>query len=113
MTEWLVILLVGLTVVFIGLSKAGFGGDLGVLTSPLCVVAFGIAGQSQQFAIGFLLPLLCEGDGFSLYHYWGKWRLDNLKYLLRGGAFRGFDWRVGDGKARATAFQPNYRNFGG
>jgi len=84
MTEWLVILLVGLTVVFIGLSKAGFGGNLGMLTSPLCVVAFGIAGQSPQFAIGFLLPLLCAGDGFSLYHYWGKWRLDNLKYLLPG-----------------------------
>jgi uncharacterized membrane protein YfcA len=84
MTEWLVILLVGLTVVFIGLSKAGFEGDLGVLMSPLCVVAFGIAGQSPQFAIGFLLPLLCAGDGFSLYHYWGKWRLDNLKYLLPG-----------------------------
>lgn len=55
-----------------------------MLTAPLCVVAFGIAGQSPQFAIGFLLPLLCAGDGFSLYHYWGKWRLDNLKYLLPG-----------------------------
>ena len=84
MTEWPVILIVGLTVAFIGLSKAGFGGGLGMLTAPLCVVAFGIAGQSPQFAIGFLLPLLCAGDGFSLYHYWGKWRLDNLKYLLPG-----------------------------
>ena len=36
-----------------------------MLTSPLCVVAFGIAGQSPQFAIGFLLPLLCAGDGFT------------------------------------------------
>ena len=84
MTEWPVILIVGLTVAFIGLSKAGFGGGLGMLTTPLCVVVFGIAGQSPQFAIGFLLPLLCAGDGFSLYHYWGKWRLDNLKYLLPG-----------------------------
>ena len=72
MTEWSVILLVGLTVVFIGLSKTGFGGGLGILTAPLCVVAFGIAGQSPQFAIGFLLPLLCAGDGFSLYHYRGN-----------------------------------------
>ena len=84
MTEWPVILLVGFAVVFIGLSKAGFGGGLGMLTTPLCVVAFGMAGQSPQFAIGFLLPLLCAGDSFSLYHYWRQWRLENLKYLLPG-----------------------------
>ena len=84
MTELPVILLVGFAVVFIGLSKAGFGGGLGMLTAPLCVVAFGMAGQSPQFAIGFLLPLLCAGDSFSLYHYWRHWRLENLKYLLPG-----------------------------
>ncbi len=84
MTEWPVILLVGFAVVFIGLSKAGFGGGLGMLTTPLCVVAFGMAGQSPQFAVGFLLPLLCAGDSFSLYHYWRQWRLENLKYLLPG-----------------------------
>ena len=55
-----------------------------MLTTPLCVVAFGMAGQSPQFAIGFLLPLLCTGDSFSLYHYWRQWRLENLKYLLPG-----------------------------
>lgn len=84
MTELPVILLVGFAVVFIGLSKAGFGGGLGMLTTPLCVVAFGMAGQSPQFAIGFLLPLLCAGDSFSLYHYWRQWQLENLKYLLPG-----------------------------
>ena len=74
MTEWLVILLVGLTVVFIGLSKAGFGGDLGMLTSPLCVVAFGIAGQSPQFAIGFLLPQGLEsGSPAPLHTEQGQW----------------------------------------
>ena len=31
-----------------------------------------------------LLPLLCAGDAFSLYHYWKKWRIENLKYLLPG-----------------------------
>ena len=84
MTELPGILLVGFAVVFIGLSKAGFGGGLGMLTTPLCVVAFGMAGQSPQFAIGFLLPLLCAGDSFSLYHYWRQWRLENLKCLLPG-----------------------------
>ncbi len=71
--------LAAVAVLFIGLSKAGFGGGLGILTTPLCVLAFG-----PQAAIGVLLPLLCAGDAFSLYHYWGKWERRNLKYLLPG-----------------------------
>src|SRR5882762_282483 len=73
------VLLTSLAVLFIGLSKAGFGGGLGMLTTPLCVLAFG-----AKDAIGILLPLLCAGDAFSLYHYWGKWERKNLKYLLPG-----------------------------
>ena len=61
-------MLAAVAVLFIGLSKAGFGGGLGMLTTPLCVLAFG-----AKDAIGILLPLLCAGDAFSLYHYWGKW----------------------------------------
>jgi hypothetical protein len=72
-------LLAGLAVMFIGVAKAGFGGGLGMLTTPLCVLAFG-----PRDAIGILLPLLCAGDAFSLWHYWGKWRAENLKYLLPG-----------------------------
>lgn len=68
-----------LAALFIGISKAGFGGGLGLLTTPLCVLAFG-----AKDAIGILLPLLCAGDLFSLYHYWGRWRRENLKYLLPG-----------------------------
>jgi hypothetical protein len=77
-------LLASLGVVFIGLSKAGFGGGLGMLTTPICVLAFGASGREPSFAIGTLLPLLCAGDAFSLYHYWGKWERKNLKYLLPG-----------------------------
>ncbi len=66
-------------VLFIGLSKAGFGGGLGMLTTPLCVLAFG-----ARSGIGILLPLLCAGDLFSLYHYWGKWDRKNLMFLLPG-----------------------------
>ncbi|HNQ87053.1 MAG TPA: sulfite exporter TauE/SafE family protein [Verrucomicrobiota bacterium] len=68
-----------LAALFIGVSKAGFGGGLGMLTTPLCVLAFG-----GRDAIGILLPLLCAGDLFSLYHYWGQWERKNLKYLLPG-----------------------------
>jgi len=72
-------ILAALAVLFIGLSKAGFGGGLGMLTTPLCVLAF-----DARSAIGILLPLLCAGDIFSLRHYWAKWDKANLKYLLPG-----------------------------
>jgi uncharacterized protein len=77
-------LLAAAGVLFIGLSKAGFGGGLGMLTTPLCVVAFGAGGHPPSFAVGAILPLLCAGDLFSLYHYWRKWEGRNLKYLLPG-----------------------------
>lgn len=66
-------------VLFIGLSKAGFGGGLGMLTTPLCALAFG-----PKAAIGILLPLLCAGDAFSMWHYRGKWDRRNLRLLLPG-----------------------------
>jgi len=71
--------LAAIAVLFIGLSKAGFGGGLGMLTTPLCALAF-----DARTAIGIILPLLSTGDLFSLYHYWGKWDRKNLFYLLPG-----------------------------
>ena len=55
-----------------------------MLTTPLCVLAFSVEGKEPTFAIGILLPLLCAGDAFSMYHYWGRWERRNLKYLLPG-----------------------------
>ena len=66
-------------VLFIGISKAGFGGGLGLLTTPLAVLTFG-----SKDALGIILPLLCAGDAFSLWNYWGKWEARNLKFLLPG-----------------------------
>jgi len=77
-------LLAACGVLFIGLSKAGFGGGLGMLTTPLCVLAFGAGGRAPTFAVGTILPLLCAGDLFSLYYYWRKWESKNLRYLLPG-----------------------------
>ena len=79
MSEWTQYIIGALAVLFIGLSKAGFGGGLGMLVTPLCVLAF-----DAKSAIGILLPLLCAGDVFSLYHYWGKWNRHNLNYLIPG-----------------------------
>jgi uncharacterized membrane protein YfcA len=77
-------LLAAFGVLFIGLSKAGFGGGLGMLTTPVCVLAFGAGGKPAAFAVGVILPLLCAGDAFSLYHYWGKWEKRNLHCLIPG-----------------------------
>lgn len=49
-----------------------------MLTTPLAVLAFG------KDAVGIVLPLLCAGDAFSLYHYWGKWEKRNLAFVLPG-----------------------------
>jgi len=68
----------------VGLSKAGFGGGLGILTTPLAVIAFSRIHRTPVFAIGVVLPLLCAADLFSLWFYRGKYRADNLKYLLPG-----------------------------
>lgn len=88
--DWTQYLLAGFAVLFIGIAKAGFGGGLGMLVTPLCVLAFG-----PKAAIGILLPLLCLGDVFSLWHYWGKWRAANLRFLLPGvviGIVLGVQW---------------------
>ncbi len=72
------LLLAAFAVLFIGVSKAGFGGGLGMLTTPLAALAFG------RDAVGIVLPLLCAGDAFSLFHYWGKWEKRNLAFVLPG-----------------------------
>jgi uncharacterized membrane protein YfcA len=77
--SWQSFTLAAVAVLFIGLSKAGFGGGLGMLTTPLCALAF-----PPKYAIGMLLPLLCAGDLASMYFYRGKWEKRNLRYLLPG-----------------------------
>lgn len=78
------IALLVLAAILIGLSKAGFGGGLGILSTPICIIALSRAGYSPMFAVGFVLPLLVFADAASLYHYWGRWNSANLRYLLPG-----------------------------
>jgi len=78
------ILLASAGILLMGFSKAGFGGGLGILTTPLCVLAFAKLGKPPVFAIGFVLPLLVIADAASLYHYWNKWEFSNLRFLIPG-----------------------------
>jgi uncharacterized membrane protein YfcA len=55
-----------------------------MLKTPICVLAFGAGGKPATFAVGVILPLLCAGDAFSLYHYWRKWDRRNLRCLIPG-----------------------------
>jgi hypothetical protein len=64
---------------FIGIAKAGFGGGLGILVTPLAALAY----PSRQ-AIGIVLPLLIVADIFSLYFYWRKWDARNVRWLVPG-----------------------------
>jgi uncharacterized membrane protein YfcA len=64
---------------FIGIAKAGFGGGLGILVTPLAALVY----PSRQ-AIGIVLPLLIVADIFSLYFYWRKWDARNVRWLVPG-----------------------------
>lgn len=83
------LILAGFAILFIGISKAGFGGGLGILVTPGVALAF-----PPTEAIAILLPLLSAGDAFSLYHYWGKWEKANVRYLIPG-AFVGIVCGIG------------------
>ena len=66
-------------VILIGFSKAGLGGAVGSLTTPLLSLIF-----PAKVVIGFLLPLLIAADMFTVYHYWKEWDWRNLKSLIPG-----------------------------
>ena len=75
--------LVGLAVLVIGLSKAGFGGGIGILAMPLTAAA--MPGQPQRM-LGILLPILILADILSNLHYLKAWEPRLLKPLLLGAA---------------------------
>lgn len=70
----------GFATLLIGVSKAGFGGGIGILTSPLLTIFFG-----AKPAVGRLLPMLLLCDIIALVPYWRQWDASNLRNLLPGG----------------------------
>jgi len=70
----------GCAALLIGISKAGFGGGIGILTGPLLTLLFG-----PRTAIGNMLPLLLLCDTIALYPYWQQWDLTNIRHLVPGG----------------------------
>ncbi|HEX7896713.1 MAG TPA: sulfite exporter TauE/SafE family protein [Planctomycetota bacterium] len=72
---------VGLAVLVIGLSKAGFGGGIGILAMPLTAAA--MPGNPTRM-LGILLPLLILADILSNLHYLKAWETRLLKPMLIG-----------------------------
>ena len=65
----------------IGLAKAGFGGGLGMVVTPLWVLVI-----APREAIGIALPLLIVGDIATLWLYWKGWDWRNVFALFPGAA---------------------------
>jgi uncharacterized membrane protein YfcA len=66
-------------VIFVGISKAGFGGGAGLLATPLIALVV-----PTKEAVGMLLPLLMVSDLWSMWHYRRDWEPKKLRFLLWG-----------------------------
>ena len=68
-----------LSVILVGIAKAGFGAGVGVIATPLMALTIPV-----PEAAALLLPLLIIVDLFSIRHYWGVYDGRSLKILLPG-----------------------------
>ena len=66
-------------VVFVGIAKAGFGGGIGIVATPLMALVIPVAD-----AAAILLPLLIVCDVFAVVHYRRTFHGRNIKLLLPG-----------------------------
>lgn len=68
-----------LAITFIGVSKAGFGGGVGAIATPLLALTI-----SVPDAAAILLPILIVADIFSLRHYHSSYDRDSIRLMLPG-----------------------------
>jgi uncharacterized protein len=66
-----------LAVILVGIAKAGFGGGVGVIATPLLALTIPVAE-----AAALLLPLLILIDLLSIRYYWGRTHRHSLNILL-------------------------------
>jgi hypothetical protein len=77
--EILRIIVISTATIFIGVSKAGFGGGTGIVATPLLAMV-----MPAREAIGLMLPLLVMTDILSMLYYWRKWDRSNVIALIPG-----------------------------
>ena len=68
-----------LSVVFVGIAKAGFGGGVGVVATPLMALTIPVAD-----AAAIMLPLLIACDVFAVAHYRKSFDRRSIKLMLPG-----------------------------
>jgi uncharacterized membrane protein YfcA len=68
-----------LAMIIFGISKAGFGGGIGVIATPLVSLTIPVTD-----AVALLLPLLIITDVFSISHYRMHFHRRSIKLLLPG-----------------------------
>ncbi len=68
-------------VVLFGMAKAGFGGGIGMVSTPMMIYA---CGGNSTLALGLMLPLLISCDYVAMLLWWRKWDSRNLMGLLPG-----------------------------
>lgn len=78
---WAYYACVGSAVLVVGLSKAGFGGGIGILAMPLAGAVL-----PADRMLGMLLPLLIAADALSNLHYLKRYEWRLLRPLLAGAA---------------------------
>jgi uncharacterized protein len=57
-------IIASVAVVFVGIAKAGFGGGVGIVATPLLALVISVSD-----AAAILLPLLIVCDVFAVWHY--------------------------------------------
>jgi uncharacterized protein len=63
----------------IGISKAGFGGGVGAIATPIMALTISVTD-----AAAILLPILIVADLFSLRHYWNVYDRGSVKLMIPG-----------------------------
>lgn len=81
--ETLLYAAVALAFFLVGLSKAGLGGTLGFLITPMLALVMPL-----NKAVGLMLPVLIVADILTLSVYWRRWEVRYL-WVLFGGAVIG------------------------
>jgi uncharacterized membrane protein YfcA len=71
--------LAGTAVVFMGIAKAGFGGGIGILVTPMLALVI-----SPKESVGIMLPILSACDLAAIWHYRASWDRRNVALLLPG-----------------------------
>jgi hypothetical protein len=72
---------VSISVLVTGISKAGFGGGIGIVAMPVMSLV-----MPPQHMLGLTLPLLIAADALSNLHHLRVWETRLLKPLLLGAA---------------------------